>query len=64
MILGEEVGEIARAIIEGSSENYREELIQLAAVAIAAIEDYDRGEALRQIEDVCPEIEYRNGRDE
>ncbi len=39
-ILGEEVGEVANAILE-QSENYREELVQVAAVAIAAIEAFD-----------------------
>jgi hypothetical protein len=51
-ILGEEYGEACKAAIEskfkhGSSswEGYREELIQIAAVAISAIESYDRGDS-------------------
>lgn len=41
-ILGEEFGEVSKAILEGDSENYRNELIQVAAVAVAAIESFDR----------------------
>ncbi|EKO89057.1 hypothetical protein LEP1GSC020_3157 [Leptospira interrogans serovar Grippotyphosa str. 2006006986] len=51
MILGEEVGEVQKAALEsyfryeGRSNDYsdyRKELIQVAAVAIAMIESYDR----------------------
>ncbi len=42
-ILGEEFGEVSKAILEKDVINYREELIQVAAVAIAAIECLDRG---------------------
>lgn len=42
-ILGEEVGEVARGFLEYDMPNYREELIQVAAVAVAAVEAYDRG---------------------
>jgi len=47
MILGEEVGEANKAALEHKfcgydSALYREEMIQVAAVAIAAIESYDR----------------------
>ena len=41
-ILMEEVGEAAKAALEGSA-NYPVELTQVAAVAIAAIESYDGG---------------------
>lgn len=41
-ILGEEFGEVSKAILERDRNNYREELIQVAAVAIAAIECLDR----------------------
>lgn len=41
-ILGEEFGEVSKAILEGDMGNYREELLQVAAVAIAAIECLDR----------------------
>jgi len=57
-VLTEEVGEVARAILEGYSENYREELIQIAAVCTAAIEDFDKGNPYLQVEDVCKPIEY------
>ncbi|NJR24522.1 MAG: hypothetical protein HC786_21375 [Richelia sp. CSU_2_1] len=57
-VLVEELGEVARAIIEGDSENYREEVVQLAAVAVATVEDFDGGQAIGQIETVCPAIQY------
>ena len=41
-ILSEEVGEDFRAVLEGDVNNYREELIQVAAVAVAMIECIDR----------------------
>ena len=56
-ILTEETGEVAKAALESSAahkklsgkqldtlEDYRKELIQVAAVAIAAIESLDRNE--------------------
>jgi len=47
MILGEEVGEVNKAALEakfggGTLIEYRKELIQVAAVAVAMIECYDR----------------------
>lgn len=42
-ILGEEVGEVNKAALERDWDNYREELIQVAAVAMAMVESYDRG---------------------
>jgi NTP pyrophosphatase (non-canonical NTP hydrolase) len=42
-ILGEEVGEVNRAALDGDKQNYREELIQVAAVAMAMVESLDRG---------------------
>jgi len=44
VILGEEVGEVARAIFEKDGDNYSDELVQVAAVCMAALENYDRGE--------------------
>lgn len=44
LILGEEVGEVSRAILEKDPANYREELIQVAAVCVAAVESFDRNE--------------------
>lgn len=49
-ILGEEFGEVAKAIVERNKEMYRKELIQLAAVAVAAIEDLDNGEPLKSLD--------------
>lgn len=40
IILAEEVGEAARTLLEDRS-NWRKELVQVAAVAVAAIEAYD-----------------------
>jgi NTP pyrophosphatase (non-canonical NTP hydrolase) len=42
-ILAEELGEVAKAILEGDPGDYRKELIQIAAVAIAALEALGRG---------------------
>ena len=42
-VLMEEVGESSKAVIEGNMRHYREELVQVAAVAVAAIESFDRG---------------------
>lgn len=42
VILQEEVGEAAKAVLEAETANYRKELIQIAAVAIAAAESFDR----------------------
>lgn len=41
-ILMEEVGEAAKANLEKDWSNYREEMIQVAAVATAMVECYDR----------------------
>lgn len=48
MILGEEYGEAAKAALEaqfGGKEiiKYRDEMVQVAAVALAAVESFDRG---------------------
>lgn len=51
MILGEEVGEVNNAALEHLMGNlpdlsaYREELIQVAAVAVQAVENLDRRKA-------------------
>ena len=47
MIIGEEIGEVNKAALEAkfgkeTLDNYRTELIQVAAVAVAMIECYDR----------------------
>ncbi len=45
-VLGEEVGEVARAINDRDLENCRHELIQVAAVAVAMIQALDEGTPL------------------
>jgi NTP pyrophosphatase (non-canonical NTP hydrolase) len=45
-ILGEEYGEVCKATIEATENDYskyRKELVEVAAVAVAAIESLDRG---------------------
>lgn len=47
MILGEEFGEVSKAALEakfgkGTLSDYRKELIQVAAVAVAMVQCYDR----------------------
>ena len=37
-VLTEEVGEVARATLDGSTDNLRSELVQVAAVAVAWLE--------------------------
>ncbi len=41
-ILIEEVGEVGKAIYEQKKDNYRRELIEVAAVACQMIESFDR----------------------
>lgn len=42
-ILGEEFGEVAKALAERDFESYRAEIIHLAAVAVVMAESFDRG---------------------
>ncbi len=42
-ILVEEVGEVAESILEGDPVGYSKELVQVAAVAVAALEGYYEG---------------------
>lgn len=55
VILGEEFGESCRGSCERDLAQYRKELIQVAAVAVAAVESLDRNQArselLRMLED-------------
>ena len=44
LILEEEIGEAAKAFLEGNIEQYRKEMIQAAAVCVAAIEASYRSE--------------------
>ena len=41
-ILGEEVGEVNKAVLENDQKNIREELIQIAATAVAMYESLER----------------------
>jgi len=50
-ILGEEFGEVSKAMIEDQPRSTREELIQVAAVAVAAVECGDRMEWWREDEE-------------
>ena len=43
-ILVEEVGEAAKEVLENKYSNYRKELVQCAAVCVAAIESLDRND--------------------
>jgi NTP pyrophosphatase (non-canonical NTP hydrolase) len=43
-ILGEEFGEVSKAVLEANAPAYREELIQVAAVAMAMVQAFDRNE--------------------
>jgi len=43
LILLEEIGEAARAVLEGQADDYKKELTQVAAVSIAALESLARG---------------------
>ena len=43
-ILAEEVGEAAAAALQERKDGYRAEMMQVAAVAVAAIESFDRNE--------------------
>lgn len=45
-VLGEEVGEVAKAINERDREQCRKELVQVAAVAVAMIQALDAGSPL------------------
>ena len=49
VILGEEVGESCRGCFESDLAQYRRELIQVAAVAVAAVESLDRNEARSEL---------------
>lgn len=44
LILGEEIGEAQKAVLENDLPKYREEMVQVVAVAVAMIECFDRNE--------------------
>ena len=41
-ILGEEYGEVCKALNDDDAPNFREELVQLAACCVKAIQSFDR----------------------
>lgn len=59
-VIMEELGEVARSIIDGDSENYKNELIQVAACCVGALEDYIGGVQKLSLEDVGCGIQYEN----
>lgn len=58
LVLMEELGEVARAVLQGDSTNYRDELIQVTACGMAALEDYYLGKQTMSLEDVGCGIKY------
>jgi NTP pyrophosphatase (non-canonical NTP hydrolase) len=50
-VLGEEFGEVCRAILENDPENLRDELIQVAATAIALLEQLTLEEYSKKVEE-------------
>lgn len=58
LVILEELGEVARAILENDSIGYPKELTQVGACAIAALEDYYLGKQALSIEDVGCGIKY------
>jgi NTP pyrophosphatase (non-canonical NTP hydrolase) len=61
MILQEEVGEVAKAWLEDDIDGYRAELVQVAAVAIATIECFDRHRAGQETEPLLAAIAAERG---
>lgn len=49
LILQEEVGEVAKAALEGGGREYLAEMVQVAAVAIAALECAARNEHVQPV---------------
>src|SRR5690242_8845044 len=41
VVMGEEYGEVAEAILNNDNDNYREELIQLAALCLQSVQSFD-----------------------
>lgn len=58
LVLLEELGEVARAILENDFIGYPKELTQVGACAIAALEDYYLGKQALSVEDVGCGIKY------
>jgi NTP pyrophosphatase (non-canonical NTP hydrolase) len=53
-ILMEEVGELATAILNHDQENYKEELIQIAAVSVAILEKLEGEEQEPELPAIAP----------
>ena len=47
-ILVEEVGEVAQALLVEDKTKWREELVQVAAVVVTTIKEYDNGKTKRR----------------
>jgi NTP pyrophosphatase (non-canonical NTP hydrolase) len=63
-VLTEEVGEVAKAALDNDTSNYREELIQISAVAVAMIESDERQNGnIGQVEEPLT-FTYKNSKDE
>src|SRR5436190_1492862 len=59
-ILGEEFGEVGRAINEKNEQEYRAELVEVAAVAVAAVESLDKNKTLERRGDLLARQEKAN----
>lgn len=57
-VLTEEIGEVFEASQNNDQDGYENELIQVAAVAVAALEDFFLGSPRKTTQDVCPKIKY------
>lgn len=59
VILGEEVGEVARAIYEGDLAQASKELIEVAAVAVAFVQSLERNQGVKVQGDGVMPAEYK-----
>jgi len=55
-ILGEEAGEVAKAVVERDGKGYRRELVQVAAVAVNAAYDWDRAPRFLDLHDTVTKV--------
>jgi len=60
-ILGEEFGEACKAAVEGDVSGACRELIQAAAVCVAAVESFDRNRGAGFLNVVAEQLEKQNG---
>ena len=55
LILGEEIGEVSKALNENDAQGYKTELVQCAAVLVAMLENFERdGRVLENLPDREP----------